>query len=137
MNATSLRCRAGFAWFLGLCCGLAALGGSGCSGGIRNAPVDAGKARETLRTALESWKKGDKADALQSASPPIYVIDAEWQGGAKLKDFQIVGDGEVKDAQLFCPVRLTVAGPGGQDVKREVMYIISTAPNLTVSRKLF
>jgi hypothetical protein len=109
----------------------------GCNSGPKNAPVNAGKARETLRAALESWKKGDKSDALQAASPPIYVIDNEWQQGAVLKGYEIVGDGEEKDAHLFAKVRLTVREAGGKDVTREVTYIVSTAPNLTVSRKLF
>jgi hypothetical protein len=113
----------------------AGLLGSGCSG-PRNAPVDAAKARETLRTALDSWKRGDKSDALQSASPPIYVIDMEWQSGAVLKDYRITGDGQEMDAQLFCPVTITVRTPNGQEAKQNVTYIISTAPNLTVSRKV-
>lgn len=113
----------------------AALAGGGCSP-PRNAPVDADRARQVLRAALDSWKKGDRADALQSASPPIYVIDAEWQSGAALRDYQVVGDGREMDAHLFCPVKLTVRGPGGQETVRQVTYIISTAPNLTVSRKV-
>ncbi len=110
---------------------------AGCSSGPVHAPVDAEKARATLRTALESWKKGDKVDALQAASPPVYVIDAEWQAGAKLVGYEVTGPGEEKDAHLFCPVRLTLREPGGKEVKRDVTYIISTAPNLTVSRKVF
>jgi hypothetical protein len=109
----------------------------GCSSGPGHAPVDAGKARETLRAALESWKRGDRSDALQAGSPPIYVIDAEWQAGAKLVEYQVTGDGEGKDAHLFCPVQLTLREPGGKVVKKEVTYVISTAPNLTVSRKVF
>ncbi len=109
----------------------------GCNSAIKNAPVNAAKARETLRAALDSWKKGDKVDALQGASPPIYVIDMEWQAGSRLKDYQLVNDGEEKDAHLFCPVRLTLIDPKGHEVKREVTYIVATAPNLTVSRKVF
>jgi hypothetical protein len=30
-----------------------------------------------------------------------------------------------------------VRTPGGKEVQREVTYIISTAPNVTVSRKVF
>jgi hypothetical protein len=49
-----------------------------------------------------------------------------------------VSDGEEKDAHLFCPVRLTLLDPSGEETKRGVVtYIISTAPNLTVSRKVF
>jgi hypothetical protein len=110
--------------------------GAGCSGS-RNAPVDAAKARETLRAVLDSWKRGDKMDALQSAAPPIYVNDPDWQSGAVLSDYQITGDGQEMDAQLFCPATLRVQLPNGQEVKRDVTYIISTAPNLTVNRKIF
>jgi hypothetical protein len=102
-----------------------------------NAPVNADKARDALRTALESWKKGDKVDSLQSGSPPIYVIDMDWQAGAKLVDFKLVNDGERKDAHLFCPVKLSIRNAAGKEEQREVTYIIATAPNLTVSRKVF
>jgi len=110
---------------------------SGCKSKIDNAPVSADKARETLKTALESWKKGDKHDALQAHSPPIYVIDNDWQSGAALKDYQLLGADEEMDAHLFCKARLTVKESNGKESTREVTYVISTAPNLTVSRKLF
>src|SRR5579883_1741661 len=116
-----------------ICVSLWSCGLAGCSGGPRNAPVDAAKARDALRSALESWKKGEKADALQRASPPIYVIDTEWQSGVPLTEFRLVSDGEEKDAQLFCPVRLTVRGPDGKAVQRDVIFMVSTAPNITVS----
>jgi hypothetical protein len=120
---------------LGLLGGVIALG---CSRGFDNAPVDVALARETLQKALDSWKKGDKVDALQSANPPIYVIDMEWQGGSSLKEYEIVGPGEAKDAHLMCPVKLTTRAPGtGKETKKDLTYIISTAPNLTVSRKVF
>ena len=109
----------------------------GCSNRINNAPVNADKARDVLKIALESWKKGDKSDALQGAAPPIYIIDVEWQGGAKLVDYEIVNNGREMDAHLFCPVKLTVRDSTGQESKKEVTYIISTAPNVTVSRKVF
>ncbi|MBX9585173.1 MAG: hypothetical protein K2X87_33115 [Gemmataceae bacterium] len=114
----------------------ALIASAGCSG-PGNAPVDPEAAREALRAALDSWKRGEKADALQAASPPVYVIDAEWQGGAGLKDYRLAGDGEAADANLFCPVVLTVRTPGGAEVVRPVTYIVSTAPNRTVTRKVF
>lgn len=120
-------------FFLFLCfCGVL-----GCSSGPRNAPVDAAKAREVLRLALESWKNGEKHDALQAASPPIYVIDPQWQAGFVLKEYRIVGDGKEMDAQLTCPVAMTVKNPAGKEIEQEVTFYISTAPNFTVARKLF
>ncbi len=109
----------------------------GCSQRVENSPVDAEKARNTLKVALESWKNGDAVDALQKASPPIYVVDAQWQSGAKLVDFKIVNDGECKDANLFCPVELSIKDAKGKVESKQVTYIIATAPNLAVSRKLF
>jgi hypothetical protein len=111
--------------------------GSGCGPEIQNAPVDADKARATLRTALESWKKGEPATALQNLSPPIYIIDQEWQAGAKLISYEMIGDGEEKDANLFCKVKLTTRTSAGKEVQQEVTFVVSTAPNLTVTRKIF
>jgi hypothetical protein len=120
-----------------LACGLAVLAGAGCQPGSPNAPVNAGKGRDALRAALESWKKGDPSTALEKGSPPIYVIDPDWQAGAKLADFEILGPGEEKDAQLFVPVRLVLRGPDGKDARREVTFMVATAPNVTVARKIF
>jgi hypothetical protein len=118
-------------------CGVAALFSCGCAKKIDNAHVNAEKARNTLRAALDSWKNGDAVDALQSARPPIYVIDEGWKSGTTLKDYELAGDGEEKDAHLFCPVKLTVVDARGKEWRGEVVYIVSTAPNLTVSRKVF
>lgn len=114
-----------------------AFASAGCTHKIKNSPVTPDKARQVLQTALESWKNGEKVNALQGANPPIYVIDTEWESGVVLKDFKLVSDGEAKDALLFCPVKLTVREAGGREVEREVTYMISTAPNITVSRKVF
>lgn len=110
----------------------------GCRAGGPAERVDAAAARETLKAALDSWKRGEKSDALQKATPAIYVIDQEWQEGAVLKDYRLVGD-EEKDAHLYCRVALTVraAGGGGAESTREVTFIVSTSPNRTVSRKVF
>ena len=117
---------------------LALLLAAGCSNkGFDNAPVDATRARDALKAALDSWKKGDPAGALEKGSPAIYVIDPDWQAGVKLKDYQIVGTGEEKDAHLHCSVKLTLTGPNGQEVRRDATFVVSTAPNVTVSRKIF
>jgi hypothetical protein len=110
---------------------------AGCSPGPRNAPVDPGKARDALKAALDSWKNGDPSTALEKGSPPIYVIDPDWQAGAKLTGYEILGPGEEKDAELFARVRLVFRGPDGKDSPREVTFMVSTAPNRTVARKIF
>jgi hypothetical protein len=121
-----------------LICGLFGIIASGCSRlPGPNEPVNADKARDTLKTALESWKKGDPSTALEKASPPIYIIDPDWQAGAKLTDYEILGPGEEKDAQLYAKVRLVLRDASGKDSKREVTFMIATAPNVTVARKIF
>ena len=87
---------------------------AGCQPGSQPAPVDPGRARAALKTALESWKNGEPATALEKASPPIYIIDPEWQGGARLIAYEVVSD-EEKDAHLFAQVKLTVRGPNGRE----------------------
>jgi hypothetical protein len=109
---------------------------AGC-GGPANAPVDAGRARAALREALESWKHGEPADRLQAASPPVYVIDPDWQAGATLKDYSVLDDGIAMDAHLHVHVRLTLRLTSGSEAAREVTFVVSTAPNLCVSRKIF
>jgi hypothetical protein len=120
---------------IGLVCVGAVCSTIGCNWG-GSSPVNAARAREYLQTALESWKKGDSSETLKKGSPPIYIIDLEWQSGAKLVDYQLVSD-EEKDAMLYSKVKLTVKDANGKDVQKDVTFMISTAPNVTVSRKLF
>lgn len=116
--------------------GLFGLATAGCGGPLKPAPVAMDRAQAALRTALESWKKGDSYTALQSQSPPIFVIDPDWEDGRELQEYQLLDEGEAKDAHMFCRVRLVVRTISGTE-QREVTYVVSTAPNLTVSRKLF
>jgi hypothetical protein len=111
---------------------------AGCgTGPERAAPVDADRAREALRTALESWKKGAQPTALQSHSPPITVQDMDWEAGAKLLAYEIVGDGKNDDANLRCPVKLTIRDAQGKETKKQVTYVVGTSPAVTVFRELF
>lgn len=108
----------------------------GCAGRPKNAPVDPDLARETLRSALESWKRGDKIDALAQSSPAITIQDLDWMSGHKLLSYEIIGPGEEMDAHLFAKVKLTLRDPQGQSTTKEVTYIVSTAPARTVFRKM-
>ena len=82
------------------------------------APVDPSRARDALKTALESWKKGDAIDALKSGSPPIVAQDFDWMAGHRLVGYEVTGDGKDDDANLRIPVDLTLRtaqGQGGQE----------------------
>ena len=88
---------------------------SGCSEEQgRAAPVDPSLARDALKTALESWKKGDTIDALKSGSPPIVAQDFDWMAGHRLVSYEVTGDGKDDDANLRIPVDLTLRTAQGQ-----------------------
>jgi hypothetical protein len=108
---------------------------SGCSGGPRAAPVYPARAREALHTALESWKKGDRIEALKSGSPSIVAQDFDWMAGHRLVAYEVTGEGKDDDANLRIPVRLTVRTAQGKEVKKSVSYVVGTSPAVTVFRE--
>jgi hypothetical protein len=119
-----------------LCLSLAALPLVGCGGQRHAAPVNPEQARESLRTVLESWKKGEGPDQLRQGVPSITVQDIDWQTGYKLLDYQIIGDGKYDDANLRCPVKLTLKDPQGHQVQKQVTYMVGTNPSITVFREI-
>ena len=136
MNFASLR--AGRAATICMIAAVAGMLFGGCSGeGARAARVNPPRAREALRTALESWKKGEPPSALKSASPAIVIQDFEWQAGQKLVGYEVTSDGSDDDANLRIPVRLMLRDPGGREVQKEVVYVVGTSPVLTVFREMF
>jgi hypothetical protein len=110
---------------------------SGCSSSRAHA-VDQPRAREALKTALDRWKQGDSPKSLASSATPMTVQDLEWEGGAKLIDYQIVDDGQPADANLRVKVRLTTSGTraGGKNSEKTVSYLVTTSPSITVFRDM-
>lgn len=113
---------------------LATLLMAGCAETIAPTALDPSKAREALKTTLETWKKGDAPDTLKTASPAITAQDLDWLSGAKLVDYQIKDDGKGIDSNLKVPVQLTMKSKDGKDVVKNVHYLVTTSPSLTVFR---
>lgn len=107
---------------------------TGCSSPANPNPVQPDKARDALKTTLDAWKNGDPIDSLKSASPPIVAQDMDWMGGAKLMAYEVAGDGDDDAANLRIPVKLTLRSPQGREVKKQVKYLVSTSPSVTVFR---
>jgi len=105
---------------------------SGCSKGVAN-PVDPDRARVALRSALDHWKSGGDPPSIPSSSLPMTVQDLEWQSGAKLVNYEVLGDGEPADANLRVKVKLTLAGRG-KNTEKTVNYLVTTSPAVTVFR---
>ncbi len=109
---------------------------SGCSGGPSH-PVNPALARDSLKTALDQWKKGEGPKSLESSSTPMTVQDLDWASGARLIDYQIVDDGTPKDANLHVQVKLTLSDPArdnGKAAEKKVWYLVGTSPSVTVFR---
>lgn len=92
-------------------------------------------ARQALEKALAHWQAGQTADTLASASPQIYVNDYDWQDGRKLKQFQLAGPAEEVGLQVRLPVALEVEQSGGQIVRSQVSYSVSTTPVVSIVRE--
>jgi len=105
----------------------------GC-GGRRNVPADASVARQSLTTALESWKAGDPPTKIRDGSPSITMVDVAWVAGQKLESFEIVGPDVETAVNLVCPVKLVLKDKDGKQVTKQVKYVIATSPVISISR---
>lgn len=110
--------------------------GVGCGQQVA-APVDSQQARTTLEAVLTDWQAGGTPDAWQQKSPKVVVQDLEWSGGAQLVSFQIQGEGEPRDANLYCKVQIVTSNGGQTSPPRIVTYVVGTDPVLTVFRDMF
>jgi hypothetical protein len=111
---------------------------AGCgSGPYESAPVNPEIARETLTSALESWKDGESIEALQEDSPAIVVQDFDWSAGMKLLDYEVLDDGKPESANLIARVKLSLEDREGAKSEKTATYVVGTAPVLTVFRDMF
>ncbi len=114
---------------------LSLLAFSGCGSSAAHA-VDSSRARDALVTALDRWKNGDAPGSLAAAAPPMTVQDFDWQGGVRLLDYQLLGEGQPRDANLSVRVKLTLAGNKGKPIEKTVYYLVGTSPSVTVFRDM-
>jgi hypothetical protein len=105
---------------------------SGCSKGVAD-PVDPDRARVALKSALDHWKSGGDPLSMPTSATPMTVQDLEWQSGARLVDYEVLGDGEPADANLRVKVKLTLAGKV-KNTEKTVNYLVTTSPAVTVFR---
>jgi hypothetical protein len=115
----------------------------GCSMSSSANPVDEPQARDALKIALDAWKKGETSQSLASSSTPMTVKDFEWDAGAKLIDYQVLGDGRADGPNLRIQVNITTIGEPGKGKKeakpteKKASYVVGTSPRLTVFRDMF
>ncbi|TXT18449.1 MAG: hypothetical protein FD138_4444 [Planctomycetota bacterium] len=102
----------------------------GC-GGPRGQPVNPTTAKEVLKTYLQAWQDGKKAEDLK---PGIIGADREWSAGKKLVAFEILTEEANQGTRLSLSVNLTLKDDKGTESKSTVKYAVSTAPAVTVLR---
>ncbi len=102
----------------------------GC-GGPRGGPVNPATAKDVLKTFLQAWKDGKKAEDLK---PGIIGADREWNAGMKLVSFEVQSDEANQGTRLRLSVNLTLKDDKGAESKSTVNYAVSTAPVVTVLR---
>lgn len=121
-------------WFL-IGCVLAVSMLSGCrSKASIEHRVEQSVARDTLKSVLNSWQDGATPESWQKKSPQVVVQDMDWKSGAKLKSFEILGEGEAIDANLYCQVKLRFSPSHNGKSESQVTYLVGTSPVITVFR---
>jgi hypothetical protein len=115
---------------------LAALLLSGCSG-YSQTTVNVPLARESLKVALDHWKKGEDPKSLQSSGTPMTAQDFEWTSGSKLVEYQILDEGKEEGTNLRVQVKITLIQPGKiKAVEKKASYVVGTSPSVTVFRDI-
>lgn len=105
----------------------------GC--GARTYPLDTDTARQSLETALSTWKSGEPSSVLESKSPKIIANDFDWRASKKLLDFKIQDDEASQGSNLRKSVELTLASESGTPERVEAVYLVTTRPAITVVRQ--
>lgn len=90
----------------------------------------------TLETVLTSWQQGETPQSWRERDPEVVIQDVDWMSGKQLQEFELLDAGEPIDANLHCRVRLTLVEPQRGSVEREVTYLVTTSPKLTVFRSM-
>lgn len=115
---------------LGILCLAAA---AGCGSNLPPA-ADPDQARTALKTALEAWQKGDKAETLLVQSPAIQCTDEDWNKGWSLKSYKLAAKDEPFGLQRRIVAQLSLRSPEGKNMDKDVHYEIDTAPAIVIVR---
>jgi hypothetical protein len=107
---------------------------SGC-GTAPPPEADADLSRRVLTAALDAWKGGAATTSLSAQSPPIRVIDGDWERGSRLVEYQIVSEGQPLGLNRQCAVALTLKDPKGREVRKTVTYVVAAGESPVVSRQ--
>jgi hypothetical protein len=117
----------------------AVLGLAGCGGDPPPLPR-AGtpeSCRAALVAALDGWKRGRTYQEMTDESPPLLVRDDDLFRGAKLLDYQILGDGQARGTGYSYVVTLTLQDRDGAKApaRKRVAYNAVSEPSRGIFRE--
>jgi hypothetical protein len=94
---------------------------------------DAAKGKEILQTSLDSWKRGDSVQSLETGSPAIVFVDRQREKH-QLLDFEIDPSGQPSGFDVQFKVQLSLKSPDGKSLKQKAKYNVSTTSKFVVVR---
>jgi hypothetical protein len=119
-RATMGRGARALAWALALVCA------AGCArreGAERYVPAEA-DARRALETALRAWQDGQAPGKIDTATPPVVVVDSGRRDGQRLGRYDVLGEVAGDGPRCFA-VRLLLDDPPEERKARFVVFGIS------------
>jgi len=91
-------------------------------------------AESLLTVVLDSWKSGMKPAELLTDDPAVHVADQDWQAGAVLKEYAIVGPAVKFGGTWRVPATLTLSAPDRPEMKKKAAYEVTMDPAITILR---
>jgi hypothetical protein len=112
---------------------------SGCGGGSSLPQETLDRARQSIETALDVWKKGGSPAQLGSLSPPIVMTDPDWnpKAGQRLLDYEIKKVEGKQGEYARCWVKLSLQSRQGKKADRDAVYEVSVGPKILIGRDAF
>ena len=90
------------------CCFVPCFLNIGCSRNSDKTYVPASAtARDALTAALGAWQNGRRPGKIETAGAAVQAVDSQWQAGAKLRGFEILGEQPSEGPKQFS-VRLSL-----------------------------
>jgi hypothetical protein len=119
-------------WLIPMVCwGIPAVMVCGCGGKSESDYVPSDETvQHALQSALIAWQNGKSPGILEGTSPPVQVVDAQWQSGEKLKSFEILGEDEAEGAPRWFAVKLILDSGKEQNVH----YVVVGQKSVVVFR---
>jgi len=94
---------------------------------------DAGDARQTLTKVCEAWKDGQTTKSFSQQTPPWVVADEDWDGGAKLIEFEI-GEPIAFGGHWRVLAKLKLNSEKRGEHSRNVAYAVTLQPAVSIIR---